>query len=204
MTFRKQPCYLHKQKQNVAFELCGLGLLKKASLHMCQTKIGGACWQEQEQAVVNFRECRGRSRWCVFSSVHTDGDGPQLQCLCVLKWSLYLRGDERVRDVKRRREWGRQENEREIQSHCSPLHLLLFWCYWACDKCELLPIRPCQSQEMPLSQKTNTRGNDISQTENLLSLTLFLSFLFPVCSYCYLVCSFSHVCLFSLILCSFF
>lgn len=197
MTFREHPCYLHKQKQNVAFELCDLGLLKKASLKMCQTEIGSACWQ----AAVNFRECRERSRWWFFSSSHTDRDGPQLQSLCVLKWSLYLREDERVRDVKRRGEWERQENEREIWPHCSPLHLLLFWCYWASDKCELLPIRPCQSQEMPLSQTANTRENDISQTWetaffNSLALSPFIIiFFFSVSFYCVISFVFILACL---------
>lgn len=170
---------------------------------MCQTEISSACWQ----AAVNFRECwRERSRWWFFSSAHTDEDGPQLQSLCVLKWSLYLRGDERVRDVKRRGEWERQENEREIWPHCSPVHLLLFWCYWASDKCELLPIRPWQSQEMPLSQTANTRENDISQTWetaffNSLPLFIYLFFFFLLG---YFICLLILACLLVLCcLCSF-
>ncbi len=144
MTFCKQLCHLHKQKQNVAFKLCGLGLLKKASLKMCQTKIDGACWQEQEQAVVNFRECRERSRLCIFSSVHAEGDGPQLQCLCLKITFISERGweGERCEETERMRKTG--EWERDTAALLSTalafvLVLLSLWQVWTAPY-QTLPI----------------------------------------------------------------
>lgn len=115
--------------------------------------------------------------------------------LCLKMKFISERGWEGERCEETERMKKTEEWERETAALLSAA-LALFWCYWACDKCELLPIRPCQSQEMPLSQTANTRGNDISQTENLLSLTLSLSFFFPVWSYCYFICLLVISCLF--------
>lgn len=183
MTFREQPCYLHKSK------LLLLNFVAWASLKMCQTIICGACWQEQEQAAVNFRECRERSKRHIFSLAHTNGDGPQLQSLCVLKWSLYLRGDERVRDVKRGREWRRmRERDGCIALHCTcfVLVLLSLWQVWTAPY-QTLPISGDATQ--PVSQYKRKLYQPDWESAFFNSLPFFLFSCLFILLFCLLILS---------------
>lgn len=122
MTFRKQPCYLHKQKQSVAFELCSLGLLKKASLKMCQTKNRRRMLTRPRAGHGEFQRTPGKVKVVyLFLGTHRRRWAAAAISLCLKMKFISERGweGERCEETERMRKTGEWERYSRIALHCT-------------------------------------------------------------------------------------